>query len=84
MERLGFLRNSNVNLQKIQPYKHYLARNLKPSIAFEVEESKIDAKRVVLLAIPAAKSVPTKFLNQTFIRIGSSTEKLSKFPEWEI
>ncbi len=49
-----------------EPYKHYLARNLKPSVAFEVEETKIDGKRIVALTIPAAKSVPTKFLNQTF------------------
>ena len=67
-----------------EPYKHYLARNLKPSIAFEVDETEIEEKRLVLLTVPAAKSVPTKFLEQTFIRIGSSKEKLSKFPEWEI
>jgi predicted HTH transcriptional regulator len=36
------------------------------------------------LSVHAAKSVPTKFLSQAFIRIGSSKEKLSKFPEWEI
>lgn len=36
------------------------------------------------MSVPAAKSVPTKFLSQAFIRIGSSKEKLSKFPEWEI
>ena len=67
-----------------EPYKHYLARNLKPSVAFEVEEVQVDGKRVVLLTVPAAKSVPTKFSTQAFIRIGSSKEKLSKFPEWEI
>ena len=67
-----------------EPYKHYLARNLKPGVAFEVDETEIDGKRVVLLTIPAAKSVPTKFLGQTFIRIGSSKEKISRFPEWEI
>ncbi|MBR0494785.1 MAG: putative DNA binding domain-containing protein [Treponema sp.] len=67
-----------------EPYKHYLVRNLKPSIAFEVDETEIDGKRLVLLTVPVAKSVPTKFLEQTFIRIGSSKEKLSKFPEWEI
>ena len=67
-----------------EPYKHYLARNLKPSVAFEVEEVQVDGKRIVLLSVPAAKSVPTKFSSQAFIRIGSSKEKLSKFPEWEI
>ena len=67
-----------------EPYKHYLVRNLNPGIAFEVEETAIEGNRVVLLTIPAAKSVPTKFSGQPFIRIGSSKEKLSKFPEWEI
>lgn len=67
-----------------EPFKHYLARNLKPSVAFEVEEAQVDGRRLVLLSVPAAKSVPTKFLSQAFIRIGSSKEKLSKFPEWEI
>ena len=45
------------------------------------DETEIEGKRLVLLTIPAAKSVPTKFSEQTFIRIGSSKEKLSKFPE---
>jgi predicted HTH transcriptional regulator len=67
-----------------EPYKHYLARNLKPSVTFEVEDVQVDGKRLVLLTVPAAKSVPTKFLSQAFIRIGSSKEKLAKFPEWEI
>ena len=29
-----------------EPYKHYLARNLKPSVAFDVEDVQIDGKRV--------------------------------------
>lgn len=74
----------NFDKDEHEPYKHYLARNLKPSLAFEVDEAEISGKRVVLLTVPAAKSVPTKFMDQTFIRIGSSKEKLSKFPEWEI
>ena len=78
---------TNVNFDKDidnEPYKHYLARNLKPSVAFEVDETEIEGKYLVMLTIPAAKSVPTKFMEQTFIRIGSGKEKLSRFPEWEI
>ncbi|MCH5172482.1 MAG: putative DNA binding domain-containing protein [Erysipelotrichales bacterium] len=78
---------TNINFDKDidhEPYKHYLARNLKPSIAFEVIEINYHNERVVMLIIPAAKSVKTKYKDSEYIRIGSSKEKLSKFPEWEI
>lgn len=67
-----------------EPYKHYLSRNLKPSIAFEVTTTSYTGKRIVILSIPVAKSVPTQYLNKKYIRIGSSKEKLDKFPEWEV
>lgn len=67
-----------------EPYKHYLARNLKPSIPFEVIEFSYKGKRIVLLQVPASKSVQTKYKNVAYFRIGSSKEKLSKFPEWEL
>lgn len=67
-----------------EPYKHYLARKLKPSIAFEVHEFLYNGKRIVMLIVPAAKSVKTKFDEVDYIRIGSSKEKLNKFPEYEI
>lgn len=41
-----------------EPFKHFLARQLNPSINFEFYEDYIDDKRVVLLYIPAAKNVP--------------------------
>lgn len=37
-----------------------------------------------MLIIPQSKSIVTKFKNEAFIRIGSSKEKLSKYPKWEI
>ena len=67
-----------------EPYKHYLARKLTPSIAFDVKEFLYNKKRIVLLTIPSAKSIKTKFDGVDYIRIGSSKEKLSKFPEYEI
>ena len=78
---------TTINLDKDidgEPYKHYLARKLKPSIAFEVKEFEYNKKRIVMLIIPAAKSVKTKFNDVDYIRIGSSKEKLNKFPEYEI
>ena len=37
-----------------------------------------------MLIIPASKAVVTKYKGQAYIRIGSSKERLDKFPEWEI
>lgn len=67
-----------------EPYKHYLARNLKPSIAFEVIEKEYQGKRIVMLQIPSSKSVQTKYKDVSYFRIGSSKEKINKFPEWEL
>ena len=67
-----------------EPYKHYLSRNLKPNIAFESVEFYYHGFRIVMLIIPASKSVVTKYKGQGCIRIGSSKEKLDKYPEWEI
>ncbi len=67
-----------------EPYKHYLARNLKPSIAFEVIEKEYQGKRIVMLQIPSSKSVQTKYKEASYFRIGSSKEKINKFPEWEL
>ena len=78
---------TNINFDKDidgEPYKHYLARKLKPSVPFEVRDFLYQQKRIVMLIIPAAKSIKTKFDGVDYIRIGSSKEKLSKYPEYEI
>ncbi len=64
-------------------FKHYLARNLQPSIALKFETLAIDGKRIVYLRIPAAHSVITEFKKERYIRIGSSKERLKKYPEYE-
>jgi len=67
---------------KNEPYQHYLARNLsKPCFTFE--ELTINNKRIVILSIDAAVGVPTAYKEQRYIRIGSSKEKASKYPEKE-
>lgn len=78
---------SDINLNKNidnEPYEHYLARNLKPGIYFETIEFNYTGKRIVMMIIDCAKSSPTKFKNETFIRIGSSKENIKKYPEWEM
>lgn len=72
--------NQDVNYE---PLKHFLARQCSPDINFIFEEALIEDKRVVLLTIPAAKSVPTSFARERYIRIGSSKENLRKYPEKE-
>ena len=66
-----------------EPLKHWLSRQLSPDIEFRFEEGEIKGKRVVALLIPAAKTVPTAFRHERYIRIGSSKENLRKFPEKE-
>ena len=82
-EAVGTTVNFNKDIDN-EPYKHYLARNLTPKISFETVEFKYNEARIVMLIIPQFKSIVTKFKNEAFIRIGSSKEKLSKYPEWEI
>ena len=72
--------NQDVNHE---PLKHYLARQFSPDINFTFEELLIEGKRIVLLTIPAAKSVPTSYARERYIRIGSSKENLRKYPEKE-
>ncbi len=68
---------------KNEPLKHYLSRQLEPGINFSFEEEIIEGKKVVLLTIPATKTVPVAYANERFIRIGSSKENLRKYPEKE-
>ena len=66
-----------------EPFQHYLSRNITPSIYFHFDEDNIDGNRVVVLTIPAARIVPTEFKEIRYIRIGSSKEKLKRFPDRE-
>ena len=69
--------------EKGESLKHFLSRNLSPSINYVFQELIIDNKRVVCLTIPAARIIPTEFNKERFIRIGSSKELLRKFPQIE-
>ena len=68
---------------KNEPVEHYWARNVSPAIFFSFDEDKIDGNRVVVLSIPAARTVPTEFNGVRYIRIGSSKENVKKYPERE-
>ena len=66
-----------------EPLKHYLRRKCSPDINFDFKELQMEGKRVVLLMIPAAKTVPVSYARERYIRIGSSKENLRKYPEKE-
>ena len=68
---------------KNEPLEHYLARNITPGIYFRFDEDMIDGKRVVVLRVPAAHTVPTAYKTVRYLRIGSSKVNLAKFPERE-
>ena len=68
---------------KGEPLKHYLSRQFTPDINFLFDEDIVDGKRVVVLEIPAAKTVPTAYARERYIRIGSSKENIRKYPEKE-
>lgn len=72
-----------------EPLEHFIARQLAPSISFRFEELTVHGFRLVILRVPAAIKVPTSYDHERWIRIGSSKERLSKYPEreadlWEI
>lgn len=74
--------NSNMDI-KNEPLKHFLARQITPDLNFTFNETVYEGKKVVVLTIPAAKTVPISFDNERYIRIGSSKESLRKYPEKE-
>ncbi len=81
-EIVGTSFNCNQDINH-EPLKHYLARQFSPDINLVFDELIIEGKKIILLTIPAAKSVPTSYARERYIRIGSSKENLRKYPEKE-
>ena len=80
------LTNTKFNYQKDykqEPFQHYLSRNVYPSIFFQFDEDFMEGKRVVVLTVPAARIVPTAYKDERYIRVGSSKERIKKYPEHE-
>lgn len=69
--------------EKGEPLKHYISRQLTPSINYEFESFEYESKRIVCLTIPASKLIPTEYMRERYIRIGSSKESLRKYPHVE-
>ena len=83
-EIVGTNFDPDCNTAHNEPLKHYLERLLSPNVKIDFEETFINNIRLVVLTISAAKNIPTAWDGVRYIRVGSSKEKLSKFPEREI
>lgn len=64
-----------------QPLLLWLANALQPSPAFSFRTVAHPDGRMVLLEIPAAPGAPVSFHGVPYIRIGSTTPKLTDYPE---
>ena len=81
---VGTVFNPHQNVNGNEPLSHYLARQLSPSVFFRFDEVEIENKRIVFLTIFAADKLPISYKGIRYIRIGSSKEKINKYPEREI
>ena len=62
-------------------FQFWLAKKLKPSIAFSFRGIDHPDGSVILLEIPAATTSPVEYSGVSYVRIGSSTPKLTDYPE---
>lgn len=72
--------NPDAKMVGNQVLQLWLANSLQPSIAFSFRMVNHPEGRVVLLEIPAATGTPVVFNNIAYIRIGSTTPKLTDYP----
>lgn len=68
---------------KGQPLEFWLAKIMSPSIPLRFINLPHPQGPLVLLEIPAASSVPIKFNNIAWIRIGSATSRLAEYQDRE-
>jgi len=62
---------------------NWLIRQTNPPLEIKFYEFEYEGVPIVMLKIPAARSIPTRFAGEEFIRIGSHKQRLKKFPEKE-
>ncbi|WP_237213005.1 ATP-binding protein [Falsiroseomonas oryziterrae] len=72
--------NPSTVKQGNEPLEFWLSKAVQPDIHLRFREVRHPQGRVVLLEVPAAHGVSTKFKDIAYIRIGSATPKLSDHP----
>lgn len=63
-----------------EEFQNWLHRLLKPKINFEFYKVTVDDKDIIVLEIPKAENVVTKFKNEAYIRVGTSKKSLNEAP----
>ncbi|MEN0003540.1 MAG: ATP-binding protein [Bacteroidota bacterium] len=63
--------------------ENWVIQRLRPKIDFRVYDFYRGVNKVSIIQIPSANNQPVKFMNESFIRIGSITRKLNEFPDKE-
>lgn len=81
---VGTTFNFDKNAKHEEPLKKYLERKLSNNVFIDFKEEKYKGKRIVILIISAAKTIPVDWDGRRFIKVGSNKEQLSKFPEREV
>jgi len=66
-----------------EPLETWLAQMLTPRVDFVFREGTANGQPVVVLEIPAAAHMPTRFKGEEYIRVGSSKRPLRDYPEKE-
>ena len=66
-----------------EPLESWLSRLLTPRLDFRFSAFEVALKKVVMLEVPAARQVPTRFEGSEYIRIGSAKKNLRDYPEKE-
>jgi predicted HTH transcriptional regulator len=70
-------RKGNESLQS------WLAHMINPEVHFEFETVQVHKIRVVVLTIEPASFEPVKFSGTAYVRVGPTTQQLSKYPDRE-
>lgn len=68
---------------KDEELENWILQRLSPRIDVDFIECIYEEKPVVIIKIQAAKSQPTSFINEDYIKVGSITRHLKDFPEKE-
>ena len=73
------------SMEKIgnEELEFWLSKHLDPKIDFRIYEKLYSDKKIVLFVIPPAIGHPVKFNNIAYIRVGSTTPKLTDYPDKE-
>ncbi len=66
-----------------QPLQIWLSQNLHPNVKHEIHTIDYHGKRIVIFEINPTNDCPVKFQDKAYIRVGSSTTELYKYPEIE-